>query len=115
MRRAGSLLLMLLVLVAQSGGLQVLAWTGMALRSGAGVSVVMAKPCTMCKAAKALDEADEDRSPLLKPVKKADVVQPSAAVVLLPPPALIVVSRNGDVIGVAQWSAAPDVPPPQRA
>jgi hypothetical protein len=115
MRRAGSLLLMLLVLVAQSGGLQVLAWTSMALRSGTGVSVVMAKPCSMCQAAQELDGAADDRSPLVKPVKKADLAEPPGELVLLPVPLVAVVPVYGDVIGVAQWFAVPEIPPPQRA
>ena len=115
MRRAGSLLLMLLVLVAQSGGLQLLAWTSMALSAGTGVSAVMAKPCSMCRAAQELDGAADDRSPLVKPVKKADLAEPPVELVLLPIPLVAMVPVYGDVIGVAQWSAVPEIPPPQRA
>ena len=113
MRRASCLLLMLLVLVAQSGGLQVLAWTSMALQSGAGISVVMAKPCAMCRAAQELEHEADDRSPLVKPVKKADLAQPPAELVVLPAPLAAMVPEYRDLIGVAQWSAVPEVPPPR--
>ena len=113
MRRAACLLLMLLVLVAQSGGLQVVAWVGMALRDGSVGAAVTGKACSMCHAAKALDGEQDDRTAAVKVVKKVDLAVAPLVCVLMPAPVVIHRLPVMDVGGMAQWSAVPEVPPPQ--
>jgi len=114
MRRWACLLLVLAVLTAQSGGLQVVAWLNMALRDGSVAAAVTGKACTMCAAAKALDAGQDDRTAAVKVVKKVDLAVAPLVCVLMPAPVVVRRLPMVDGGGMAQWSVVPDVPPPQR-
>ena len=124
MRRASCLVLMILVLVAQSGALQVGAWMSMAVEQAsingwsAGVLAPLGPACGMCKVAKALSAAPEEGLPMTsvkKDLLKMDVVPPVVLVVAEPSPAHLHVGIHRDLGGVAQWGPTPELPPPRHS
>lgn len=122
MRRASCLLLMILVLVAQSGALQVGAWMSMAVEQAAkhgwsaGVAAPLGPSCGMCHVAQAMTASPEGGLPatvMKKDLLKMDVVPPVVFVIAMSVPAFHRVGLRRDLGGVAQWGPTPELPPPR--
>ena len=115
MRRAVVAVLLLLFLTAQTGGVQVAEWIGMAWDARqAGIAAMLQAPldppCTMCRFANSLDDETDDATAALK---KADApIAHHAPVLPLGGTTPVAWPRP------APWNArsttlTPDLPPPK--
>ena len=121
-----SALLCLSLVVGNAASLQLIAWAGMLAtriaEQGFSSAVVStfdgSRPCTLCKAAAALERADRplsgDQQPVGKQVVKACDLLTAEPLALECHPAVAVRLDPSDVDDrVAQHRPRPDVPPPR--